>query len=118
VRRRIIQAMFQRHNPNSLIQLLKSETEPELRRTIVQNLGQMGSPEGAAALQSLYPSEKDETVRRAIIDAFHNQRNAKVLIELGRKETDPAMKRRILERLGQMKTPEATDYFMEILGQP
>jgi HEAT repeat protein len=118
VRRRIIQAMFQRHNPNSLIQLLKSETEPELRRTIVQNLGQMGSPEGAAVLQSLYPSEKDETVRRAIIDAFHNQRNAKVLIDLGRKETDPAMKRRILERLGQMKTPEATDYFMEILGQP
>ncbi len=118
VRRRIIQAMFQRHNPGSLIQLLKSEAEPELRRTIVQNLGQMGSPEGAAALQSLYASEKDETVRRAIIDAFHNQRNAKVLIELGRKETDPAMKRRILERLGQMKTPEATDYFMEILGQP
>jgi HEAT repeat protein len=117
VRRRIIQAMFQRHNPNSLIQLLKSETEPELRRTIVQNLGQMGSPEGAAALQSLYASEKDETVRRAVIDAFHNQRNAKVLIELSRKETDPAMKRRILERLGHMKTPEATDYFMEILGQ-
>ena len=41
-----------------------------------------------------------------------------MLIELARKETDPAMKRRILERLAQMKTPEATDYFMEILGQP
>ena len=103
VRRRIIQAMFQRHNPDVLIQLLKTETEPELRRSIVQNLGQMGSAQGTAALQSLYASEKDEAVKRAVIDAFANQRNAKVLIELGRKETDPAMKRRIVERLGQMK---------------
>lgn len=118
VRKRIIQAMFQRHNPDALIQLLKTETEPELRRSIVQNLGQMGSPQGAAALQALYASEKDEAVRRAVIDAFANQRNAKVLIELSRKETDAAMKRRILERLAQTKAPEATDYFMEILGQP
>jgi HEAT repeat protein len=84
----------------------------------VQNLGQMGSPQGAAALQSLYASEKDEAVRRAVIDAFANQRNTKVLIELARKEQDAAMKRRIMERLAQTKSPEATDYFMEILAQP
>jgi HEAT repeat protein len=118
VRRRIIQAMFQRHNPDALVQLLKTETEPELRRSIVQNLGQMGSPQGTAALQSLYASEKDEAVRRAVIDAFANQRNAKVLIDLSRKETDVAMKKRIVERLSQMKSAEATDYFMEILSQP
>ena len=70
VRRRIIQAMFQRHNPDVLIQLLKTETDPELRRSIVQNLGQMGSAQGTAALQSLYASEKDENVKRAVIDAF------------------------------------------------
>ena len=117
VRKRIIQAMFQRHNPDALVQLLKTETDPELRRTIVQNLGQMGSPQGSAALQSLYAAEKDEAVRRSVIDAFANQRNAKILIELSRKETDPAMKKRILERLSNMRSPEATDYFMEILGQ-
>jgi HEAT repeat protein len=118
VRKRIIQAMFARHNPDTLVQLLKTETEPELRRTIVQNLGQMGTAQGAAALQALYASEKDVAVKRAIVDAFANQRNTKVLIELDRKETDVAMKKRILERLSQMRSPEATDYFMEILGQP
>ena len=56
-------------------------------------------------------------MKRAVIDAFAQQRNAKVLIELGKKETDPAMQRRIVDRLGNMKAPEATDYFMEILGQ-
>ena len=115
VRKRIVQAMFQRHNPDALVQLLKTETEPELRRTIVQNLGQMGSTQGAAAMQALYASEKDESVKRAIIDAFSRQRNTKVLIELSRKETDPAMKRRIVERIAQTKTPEATDFLMEIL---
>ena len=84
----------------------------------MQNLGQMGSPQGTAALQALYASEKDEAVRRAVIDAFANQRNAKVLIELSRKETDIAMKKRIVDRLSQMKSAEATDYFMEILSQP
>jgi HEAT repeat protein len=118
VRKRIIQAMFARHNPDALVQLLKTESEPELRRTIVQNLGQMRSAQGAAALQALYASEKDEAVRRAVIDAFANQRNTKVLIELARRETDVAMKKRIVDRLSQMRTPEATDYFMEILGQP
>jgi hypothetical protein len=41
-----------------------------------------------------------------------------VLIELARKETDPQLKKRILQRLADTKTPEATDYMMEILGQP
>jgi HEAT repeat protein len=118
VRRRIIQAMFARHNPDALVQLLKTEMEPELRRSIVQNLGQMASPQSTSALQALYSSEKDESVRRAVIDAFANQRNAKILIELARKETDLNMKKRILERLSQMRSTEATDYFMEILGQP
>ena len=118
VRKRIIQAMFARHSPDALIQLLKTETDPELRRTIVQNLGQMGTTQGTAALQSVYASEKDESVRRSVIDAFAHQRNAKLLIELARKETDVAMKKRILERLSQMQSAEATDYFMEILGQP
>jgi HEAT repeat protein len=115
VRKRIIQAMFQRHNPDTLVQLLKTETEPELRRTIIQNLGQMGSTQGTATMQTLYASEKDESVKRAIIDVFSRQRNTKVLIELARKETDPAMKRRIVERIAQTKTPEATDFLMEIL---
>ena len=115
VRKRIIQAMFQRHNPDTLVQLLKTESEPELRRTIIQNLGQMGSTQGVATMQTLYASEKDESVKRAIIDVFSRQRNTKVLIELSRKETDPGMKRRIVERIAQTKTPEATDFLMEIL---
>jgi HEAT repeat protein len=110
--------MFVGHNPDRLIQLLKVETEEGLRRSIIQNLGQMGSSQGTDALLSLYGTDKDVTVRRAIIDALSNQQNAKVLIELARKETDPALKKRIVERLSNVKSSEATDYFLELLSKP
>jgi HEAT repeat protein len=118
VRRRIVQAMFAGHNPDRLIRLLKIETDEALRRSIVQNLGQMGSAQGTEALVSIYGTEKDDAVRRAIIDAFSNERNVKVLIDLARKEMDPNLKKRIVERLSNVKSSEATDYFLELLSKP
>jgi HEAT repeat protein len=118
VRRSIVQAMFAGRNPDRLIRLLKIETDEALRRSIVQNLGQMGAAQGTDALVSLYGTEKDDAMRRAIIDAFSNERNVKVLIDLARKETDPNLKKRILERLSNVKSSEATDYFLELLSKP
>ena len=118
VRRRIVQAMFAGQNPDRLIRLLKIETDEALRRSIVQNLGQMGSAQGTDALVSLYGTEKDDAVRRAIIDAFSNERNGKVLVDLARKEMDPNLKKRIVERLSSVKSSEATDYFLELLSKP
>ena len=109
VRKRIIQSMFAGHNEAKLIQLLRTETEEELRRSIVQNLGMMASPTSAEALTAVYTSDKNESVRRAVIDAFAQQRNSTVLVDLARKETDPAMKKRIVDRLSNMKSAEATD---------
>jgi HEAT repeat protein len=118
VRRRIVQAMFAGHNPDRLIRLLKIETDEALRRSIVQNLGQMGSAQGTDVLVSLYGTEKDNAVRRAIIDAFSDERSVKVLIDLARKEMDPNLKKRIVERLSSVKSSEATDYFLELLSKP
>jgi HEAT repeat protein/TolA-binding protein len=118
VRKRIIQSMFTGHNEAKLIQLLRSETDEDLKRSIVQNLGMMASPSSAEALTSTYAADKNDAVRRAVIDAFGQQRNSKVLIELAKKETDPAMKKRIVERLSNMKSTEATDYFLELLSKP
>ncbi len=117
VRRRIIQSMFASHSQDRLIQLLKMESDEGLRRSIVQNLGQISTTQSTDALVALYGTEKDQNVRRSIIDAFANQRNVKVLIALANKETDPDMKKRILERMGNMKSAEATDYFLELLSK-
>ena len=118
VKRRIIQSMFTNHNQDRLIQLLKTETDPDLLRSVIRNLGMMPSQQSADALVAVYGSNKDESVRRAVIDVFTQQRNAKQLIDLARKETDPQIKRLILQRLSGMKSPEATEYFLELLNKP
>jgi HEAT repeat protein/TolA-binding protein len=118
VRKRIIQSMFTGHNEAKLIQLLRAETDEDLKRSIVQNLGMMASPTSADALTAVYTADKNDAVRRAVIDAFGQQRNSKALIDLAKKETDPAMKKRIVERLSNMKSTEATDYFLELLSKP
>jgi uncharacterized phage protein gp47/JayE len=78
----------------------------------------MASSQSTETLLSLYGTEKDENVRRAIIDALANQRNVKVLIALANKETDPNLKKRIVERIANTKSAEATDYFLELLSKP
>ena len=56
------------------------------------------------------------TLRTQLIDALHSRNDAKPLIELARKESDPAMKKVIVERLSTMRgNKEATDYMMELL---
>jgi hypothetical protein len=54
-------------------------------------------------------------MKRSIVDGLGAQRNAKGLVDLARKETDPAMKREIVSRLSHMKSKESADYLMELL---
>jgi HEAT repeat protein len=117
VRRRIIQAMFGGHNQDRLIQFLRTETDPDLRRSIVRNLGMMPSPQSIEALVSVFTSDRDQAFRRSIVDVLAAQQNGKALVELARKETDPQMKRVIVQRLSNMKSQDANDYFMELLGK-
>jgi Tetratricopeptide repeat/HEAT repeats len=118
VKRRIIQSMFVSHSQDRLLQLVKTETDPDLLRSVVRNLGMMPSPQSTDALAGVYGSGKDESVRRAVIDVLSQQRNATMLIQLARKESDPKMQKYIVERLGNMKSTEATDYFLELLNKP
>ena len=39
------------------------------------------------------------------------------MIQIARSEKDPKMRQRIVERLVNMKSPEATDYLLEILNK-
>ena len=54
-------------------------------------------------------------MKRTIIDALSNQHNAKALVAAAKSEKDDNMKRRVLERLVNIKSPEATEYLLEIL---
>jgi HEAT repeat protein len=115
VKRAILNGLMAARDTDHLLQVAKSEKEPMLRRTAIQALGSMDSPQTADALVAIYASETDLAIKRNILDSLHGQRNAKAIVDLARKETDPAMKREIVSRLSNMKSKEASDYLMELL---
>jgi tetratricopeptide (TPR) repeat protein len=67
------------------------------------------------ALVQIYRTDKNTSVRKAVISALGAGQNAKALVEIARAETSPEMKREIVSELSSMKSKEATDYLMEIL---
>jgi ribosomal protein L17 len=65
----------------------------------------------------MYASEQDKQIRTSILRAFRVQNNAKALVDAAKKETDPAMKREAVQLLSSMKSPEATEFLMELLNK-
>jgi tetratricopeptide (TPR) repeat protein len=101
-----------RLSTDQLLQVAKSDKAPELRLLAIQRLGNGG---GGDALVAIYAAETDAQVRQAIINTFSSQRNAKALVALARAERDPQVKKAIVQHLVNMKSPDATDYLLEIL---
>ena len=115
VRKQILQAMFVGGDADRLIELAKSEKEPELRRLAIRNLGLMKRPGTADTLVSIYNSDSTPEIRKAVVNALFIQNNAGALVTLARAEKNVEMKKEIVSKLSQMKSKEATDYLMELL---
>jgi HEAT repeat protein len=116
VKKQIIRAMFTGGSSAHLIELAKSEQNPELRLLAVRNLGVMGSRQTSDALVEIYGSSKDAEIRKAVINSLFIQGNADGLVALARKESDPAMKKEMVQKLSVMHSKVATDYLIEILN--
>jgi len=115
VKRQILQSMFQSGDSDKLIELARGERDPELRRTAIRNLGQMKRTGTSEALTSIYNSDSNVDVRKAVVNALFIQNNASALVTLARAEKNMELKKEIVSRLSNMKSPEARDYLMELL---
>jgi len=116
IKEAILRSMHSSGNTERLLHIARSETDPKLRRQAIQSLEGMGHRSGDA-LVSLYASEADHENRKHILNALAGQDNAKALIEIARKETNPELRRNIVQRLSHMRSKEATDYLMELLNK-
>lgn len=95
--------------------VLKTETNPTLRRQAIRVLGINGG--STAQLVSMYENEKDKETKDAAIEALFVSGDAHSLVALAKKETDPGMRREIIEKLSVMGNREANDYLMELLNK-
>ncbi len=93
----------------------RSDNNPDLRRAAVQGLLSDRMPKAADLMLALYKAEKDPAVKHQILDNLMATSSAATLVQMARQEADPALRKRLVERLSTMKDKEAIDYMMEIL---
>ena len=117
VKRRIIRAMQNGGSVDRLIELAKSEQNPELRRDVVRALGVTRSSRTGDVLVQIYNSDTNVDIRKQVVNALFIQDNATALVALARKEQDVNMKKEIVSRLSNMRSKVATDYMIELLGK-
>jgi hypothetical protein len=114
VKRQILSTLASSGNTDRLMEIIRTEKDPNLRRFAIQQLAATGGLAGDSLLQ-LYSSEQDEKSKQAIVDALASQNNVKALVSLARAEKDVQMKRRIVQKLSGISSPEAADYLAELL---
>ena len=117
VKHSIINGLMISNNSEKLLELAKTEKDPKLRREAIEKLAVMGRGKTGTALESLYAQESDAAIRKIIINGFFIQNNVTGMIAAARKETDPTVKKEIVQRLSLMHSKEATDYMLELLNK-
>jgi HEAT repeat protein len=116
VKKQILQGMFVANYPDKLIELAKTEKDPDLRKMAIRNLGNMRHTETSDALVSIYTADASLDVRKTIVNALFVQNNGKALVDLARAEKNVEMKKDIVSKLSIMpKSKEAQDYLLELL---
>jgi hypothetical protein len=115
VKMQILGSMAGAGNTERLIEVARSEKDAKLRRTAIQDLGSAKAATTSDALVGIYGGEQDAQVKRTIIGVLSGQRNGKALVDLGRKEKDSELKKEIVRRLVDMKSPDASSFLEEIL---
>ena len=114
----LIEAFMVTGNAEKLLEIAKTEADPAVKLKAVRSLGVLGSAKTGPALVEIYsaPGATPE-MKRAAIDGLHIQGNAKALVDIARKETDPGLRKDLVSRLSTMKSKEATDFLLELLNK-
>jgi len=100
---------------DKLTEIARTEKDPKLRRSAILRLASARSTASGDTLAQIYSNEQDRDVKRSIIDVLYSQKNVAAMVAIGRKENDVEMKKIIVRRLTDMKSPEATQFLEEIL---
>lgn len=116
-KRAIIQGLMTSGDATKLLEIAKTEKDPKLRSEAINQLGVMGRSKTGDGLIAMYRQDSDPAVKRSIINALFIQQNAPAIVDIARKESDPAMKKELVSRLSVMHSKEATDYLMELLSK-
>jgi tetratricopeptide (TPR) repeat protein len=100
-----------------LTSVAKGSSDPDLQFEALRYLQMLGGAADKKLLSDIYSVSNDRDMKGRVVDALFIQGDARALVDIARKETDPSMRKRIVERLSRMKSKDATDYLMELINK-
>lgn len=113
--RTIIQSLGVAGDVDGIEQIAKTAADPQVRSEAIRSMGIFGGKAAGPKLVQIYTSG-DMEAKRAATDALFVNGDSTDLVALARKETDPKMKRVLVEKLSLMEDKAARDYMLEILN--
>jgi len=114
LRKAVLESMMIADDTSGLIEVLEFEKDTGLRAVAMEMLAVNGDKASAEYLVGLYPggTQKEKT---AIIQSMMIMDNARGLIDLMKTETDPELKREILQNLVAIDSEESDEYLFKML---
>jgi HEAT repeat protein len=97
---------------DQLRQLYNSTTSLDDKKTILKSLAFHSDPEW---LEHVYKTDQNPEIRHAALNALFIQQNGKALIDLARTEKDPKWKQEIVQKMSLVHSKDVTDYMLEVL---
>jgi HEAT repeat protein len=113
----LLKAMSIGGDVDSLIEVAKTETDPNVRARAIKGLGISGGQPAVDALLAIYNSNADVETKKLVLRSLFIHQSAKEMVALARKETNPELRKELVRDLSIMHSPEATDYMLEILNK-
>jgi len=110
----ILQALFVGGAIEPVAAAARGEKDKDVRLTAVRNLGLMGR-HSETVLAELYRVETDPEVKKEVLNAFFLQGNSVRLVEIAKVEKDPGLKKEAVHWLSLMNSREARAYMLELL---
>ncbi|HZD95185.1 MAG TPA: hypothetical protein VE133_13080, partial [Candidatus Sulfotelmatobacter sp.] len=83
----------------------------------INTLGLVGGAESLTALTGIYSSQADVPTKKKVVNALFLHGAGKEMVALARKETNPELKKTLIQKMSLMNSPEITEYMMEILSK-
>jgi HEAT repeat protein len=84
----------------TLVQVARGQSNPELQRKAIQFLATEESPENVAALGEIYRTSNSHDVRKAVLDAYVACDCRKELLAAAQQERDPELRHSAIQQLG------------------
>lgn len=114
LRKSVLESMMIADDIDGLQKVLQTEDDEEMRAQAIQMLAVSDDDDAAEYLVGLYPSAS-RTEKEAIIQSMMIMENVSGLIGLMKTETDPELKREMLQMLTIMDSEESDRYLFELL---